>query len=87
MPLHLCPISTLFVEYALHGRTYLFVFAVNTAYPAAWATHSLLQFIYRSFDMFFSGFIFFDVCHPADPFIAGKGSEAFPYAKRFGVSG
>ena len=52
---------------------------MNTAQPATWPAHPLLEFTDRPFDMLFSRLVFLDEGNPADPFIARKGRQILPY--------
>lgn len=54
-------------------------------YPATWAAHPLLQFRDDSSDMLAPLLWTFHGDGPADPLIAGKRRDVFPYRKRLGV--
>lgn len=57
--------------------------------PAAWAAHAGGEFGEGFFDTNISGLGFFAGDDPANPFIAGEGSNVFPYgsSRRGGVDG
>lgn len=70
-----------FIEYVSYGRTNRLISPVNAAQPTAGSAHSFFQFVHGPFYVLFSRFVFSDECYPADPFIAGEGSELFPLRK------
>lgn len=55
---------------------------MNTAYPAAWSSHTFFKFTYCSMNVFLSCLIFLDKSNPANPLIARKWCQFVPFLTR-----
>ena len=65
----------------MYRRAYRLILAMNTAQPAAWPAHPVLEFTDRPFDMLLPRFILLDEGNPADQLIARQGRKTLPYGQ------
>lgn len=67
------------IEHCLYRRADCLIFTMNTAQPATWTAHPLLEFTDRPFNMLLSRLVLLDEGNPAYPLIACKWREILPY--------